>query len=188
MLKLFKDDGNDYKFKDILNSAEEKWRNFLIDNQPLDNYKNFNFILIDSDCWVTEKSDLYYSRAVDIEIAESEEICFIYAKFSRFMLIGEITGFKDQEFENTNLATETDFSSSNQMINNQVIYDFFISRINNTIGYDDLSQEQQRKNDKFHKNKNHNPENSEYKRIINKYRKKWLCLINKHSCGRYDPA
>jgi len=168
VLKLFKDDGNDYRYIDYLNLAEEKWRNFLINNQTLDSYENL--ILIDSDYWITEKSDLYYSRAVDIEIAESEEICFIYAKFARFILIGEITGFKDGEFENTNLTTEPDFSSSNQMINNQEIFDFFRSRIDNIKGYDDLSKEQQRKNDKFHENQNHTLENNEYKRIVNKYR------------------
>ena len=170
ILKLFKDDGNTYKYKDTLDSAEVEWRNFLIKNQALKGFKNLNIVLIDTDYWITEKSDLYYSRAVDIEIAESDEICFVYAKFSRFILIGEITGFSGKEFENTNLATEPDFSSSNQMINHQEIFDFFRSRIDNIKGYDDLSQEQQRKNDKFHGTKNNNLENSDYKRIINKYR------------------
>ncbi len=75
---------------------------------------------------------------MDIEIAESEEICFIYAKFSRFIIIGEIAGFQNKEFENTNLASEPDFCSSGQRINPPDIFEFFNDRINNVRGYEDL--------------------------------------------------
>ena len=123
ILKLFKDDGNKYNFKSELNNVEIEWRNFLLSDIPISKYDNFHLILINSDYWIDEKSDFYFSRAVDIEIAENEKISFIYAKFSRFILIGEIIGLNKKSFLYTNLAFESEFRSDNQIINEELIID-----------------------------------------------------------------
>lgn len=153
VIKLFKDDGNDYRFLNNLNEAEKEWSEYLIHDGELSKYKNSHFILINSEYWISKKTDLYFSRAVDIDIVEGEDICFIYAKFSKFILIGEIRGFSNSIFEKTNMALEEEFSSTNQIINDSGVFDFFNSRIDATKGYEDLSEEQKIKTDDYHKNR-----------------------------------
>lgn len=170
VIKLFKDDGNDYKFMTYLNEAEKEWSDYLIHDGQLSKYKNSHLILINSEYWISKKMDLYFSRAVDIDIVEGEDDCFIYAKFSRFILIGEIKGFSDSSFENTNITLEEEFSSTNQMINDSQIFNFFNNRIAETKGYKDLSEEQKIKTDEYHKKRIERLKNSEYQKIINKYR------------------
>lgn len=167
--KLFNDDGNKYKFKKNLNEAENEWRNYLLNDDELNKYKNLHLILVDNDYWIDEKSDMYFSRAVDVEIAESNTLCFIYAKFSRFILIGEIAGFNEQSFENTNLDSELEFTSSNQMINVSEILGFFKNRIDSIRDFNDLSEKQQEKNNEFYKDKVDKLEGSDYKKILDKY-------------------
>lgn len=170
VLVNFKDDGNEYKFKSELNSTELEWRNFLLSHSPLIRFQNIHFILADQDYWIDIKSDIYFSRSIDIEIAESNSICFIYAKFSRFIIIGEITGFKENSFERTNTSKENEFRSSNQMINEESVYQFFSDRIKRYKGYDDLSDNQKKVNDKMYKNKLNTLKNSDYLRILKKYK------------------
>ncbi len=170
ILKLLKDDGNRYKFKNELDTAELEWRQFLLEDTPLNSFQNQHFILIDSDYWITQKSDLYYSRAVDIDIAENEKLCLIYAKFSRFILIGEITGFPENSFENTNIKTQVEFSNTNQQINLSNIIEFFQSRIENIKQYYDLSENQQKKNDEFFEDKIDKIRKGEYFKILKKYK------------------
>ena len=170
--KLFKDDGNKYKFKKDLDEAELEWRNYLLNGNDLSKYKNLHLILVDNDYFIDEKSDMYFSRNVDIEIAESNTICFIYAKFSRFILIGEITGLNEQSFENTNLDLEPEFMSANQIINVHEILDFFRSRIENIKDFKDLSEKQQKKNNEYYKDKLNKIEGSDYMKILDKYNKK----------------
>ena len=45
--------------------------------------------------------------------------------FQDLSLIGEIVGFPDNSFENTNIKTELEFSNANQQINLSNILDFF---------------------------------------------------------------
>lgn len=166
VLKLFKDDGNQYRFKKELDKTESEWRQFLLGDTPLKNFQNQHFILIDSDYWITKKSDLYYSRGVDIDIAENEKLCFVYAKFSRFILIGEVTGFPENSFENTNIKTEAEFSNTNQQINLSNILDFMRSRTENMKNYDDLSEKQQGKNDDYFEDKMDELKTKEYYNIL----------------------
>lgn len=169
VLKYFKDDGNDYNFKPNLDKAENIWKNYLLNNIPISEYNNIHLILVDNSTFINKESDLYFSRAVDIDIAENDEICFIYAKFSKFIIIGEIIGFNDKSFEKTNISKEKEFSSSNQEINDIRILDFFKSRIKETLSYNDLSESQKKKNDEYHKNKLEIYENGEYRKILKKY-------------------
>lgn len=170
VLKLFKDDGNDYNFKSDLDNAEREWRNYLLSDTSMSKYNNFHLFLINSDYWIEEKSDFYFSRAVDIDIVQNENICFIYAKFSRFMLIGEITGLNENSFQYSNLAYEDEFSSKNQMINEPLILEFLSNRVSNLKGYEDLSETQKRKNTEYYKNKLDGIKDSDYMRILNKYK------------------
>lgn len=168
IVKFYKDDGNPYRFKKELDKAEFEWRNFLLNNTPLINYRSLHFILIDSDYWMNKKTDLYFSRVVDMEIAESNTVCFVYAKFARFILIGEIKGFKEQDFKNTNIDFEKEFKNKNQILPN--LNGFFESRIENVIDYDDLSDNQKKKNEIYYKGKRGRFENKDYMSIIKKYR------------------
>ena len=45
----------------------------------------------------------YFHRAVDIEIGESDSKTFVYAKFARFLIFGEITGILESDFAKTNI-------------------------------------------------------------------------------------
>lgn len=169
VLKYFKDDGNNYNFKSDLDKAEDIWKNYLLNDNAISEYSNMHLILVDNSYFITKETDLYFSRAVDIDIAENDQICFIYAKFSKFILIGEITGFDNKSFDKTNISIEKEFSSSNQIINDVGIFDFFKSRINQSLNYKDLSKNQKKKNDKYHENRLENYTKSEYLKIINKY-------------------
>lgn len=168
ILRLFKDDGTVYNFKNSLDEAEIEWRNFLLHDKPIKKYVNQHFILIDNSYWITQQSDVYFSRSVDIEIGQSEECCFVYAKFSRFMLIGEIVGFTSEDFENTNINMETEFCNSNQIMHG--FSDYFNSRMDNMISYKDLSETQQKKNDEYYKDKLDNLQETDYLKIIKKHR------------------
>jgi hypothetical protein len=170
VLKYFKDNGNNYNFKSDLDKAENIWKKYLLNNNLISEYNNMHLILIDNSYFIDKETDLYFSRAVDIDIAENDEICFIYAKFSKFILIGEIIGFDSKSFDKTNISKEKEFSSSNQVINNTNIFDFFRSRIKETLSYSDLSESQKKKNDQFHKNKLETYENGEYRKILKKYK------------------
>jgi hypothetical protein len=167
VLKLFKDDGTKYNFPKELKEAEHEWRNFLHNGETIENYKNIHLILLDESYCGTLESELYFLRSVDIEIAQSDEFCFIYAKFSRFMLVGEISGFLEGDFSNTNIDRETEFYNANQMIYDLIEY--FQSRMNNMRGYYSLSENQQRKNDEYFKTKMKSLEGSEYLKIIRKH-------------------
>ncbi len=169
VLKLFKDDGNNYNFKVDLDKAELEWSKYLLFDMPIVNYDNFHLILINSDYFIEEKSDFYFSKAVDIEIAENENICFVYAKFSRFILIGEIIGLNENSFQYTNLAIQSDFNSENQMINELLIFEFLKNRVSNIKGFDDLSEKQKVKNNEYYKNKLNSLSNTDYIRILKKY-------------------
>jgi hypothetical protein len=169
ILKLFKDDGNNYNFKIELNKAEIEWRKYLLNDIPISIHKNFHLILIDSDCWIEEKSDFYFTRAVDIEIAENENLSFVYAKFSRFILIGEIIGFIESSFQNSNITIENEFRLSNQKINEPLIIEFFRSRVSNIKGFDDLSEKQKKKNTEYYKSKLDSLKETDYMRILKKY-------------------
>ncbi len=170
VLKLFKDDGNNYNFKTDLNNAEIEWGNYLLNDEPITKYKNLHLVLVDSNYWIEQKSDLYFSRSIDIEIAESDKLCFIYAKFSRFILIGEIIGFSENSFQNTNITIENEFRSTNQIINESGIIQFFMDRVNNTKEYDDLSVKQKENNAKYYKNKLESLRETDYMKLQNKYK------------------
>ena len=169
IVRLFKDDGNQYKFKNNLDKAELEWRQFLLKQNSLNNFQNHHFILIANDYFMTKKSEIYFSRAVDIDIAENDKLCFVYAKFSRFILIGEIVGFPDNSFENTNIKTELEFSNANQQINLSNILDFLNDRAINIKDYNDLSEKQKSKNDEYFRNKMDDLKSKEYYKIIKKY-------------------
>jgi len=170
VLKLFKDDGNNYNFKSDLDKAENIWKNYLLNDSTISEYNNIHLILVDNSYFITKATDLYFSRAIDIDIAENKQTCFVYAKFSKFILIGEITGFKNNAFDKTNVSIEKEFSSSNQVINDARVFGFFNSRISQTLNYNDLSESQKKKNDAYHKNQYENYADGEYRKIINKYK------------------
>ena len=170
ILRIFKDDGNSYNFKTHLDKEEIEWRNYLLLDKSISIYNNFHFFLIDSDYWIDEKSDLYFSRVVDIDIVQNKEKCFVYAKFSRFMLMGEIVGFNDNSFKHSNLAIENEFSSKNQMINEEEIFEFLSGRVELIKGFEDLSENQKEKNTKYYKDKLEGLKNSDYLRILDKYK------------------
>ena len=170
VVKYFKDDGNKYNFKSDLDRAENIWKNYLLHDNIVSEYENIHLILVDNSNFPNKETDLYFSRAVDIDIAENENMCFVYAKFSKFILIGEIKGFENNSFEKTNISLEKKFSSSNQIINDTTVFDFFKNRINQTKSYSDLSESQKKKNNEYHKNKYQNYTGGEYLKILNKHK------------------
>ena len=170
ILKILKDDGNSYNFKPNLDKAELEWRNYLLHETSISIYNNFHLFLIDSEYWIDEKSDLYFSRVVDIDIVQNKKKCFVYAKFSSFMLIGEIIGFNENSFKHSNLAIEDEFSSNNQMINEEVIFRFLTERVELIKGFEDLSETQKEKNTIYYKDKLEGLKDSDYMRILNKYK------------------
>ncbi|MFV0305543.1 MAG: hypothetical protein ACK5IC_08705 [Moheibacter sp.] len=167
VLVIFKDDGNNYFFKSNLDKAEIEWKNYLNKNLAIQNYKNFHLILIDNSYFVSEKSDLYFSRSVDIDIVQSNSLCFIYAKFSRFIIIGEIIGCEELSFKNTQVEIGEKLNNKNQIF--EGLGDFFKSRVSSTITFKELGKNQQEKNILFYKDKLKNISELDYFKIIKKY-------------------
>lgn len=169
VLKFYKDDSTKHKFQKELDDAELEWRKFLLSDEEVKIYKNIHFILLDESYCGTLESELYFLRAVDIQIVQwEEELGFIYAKFARFMLIGEITGFLEGDFTNTNISSETEFNNANQKVYDLIEY--FKSRIDSIPSFYDMSENQQSKNNVYFKDKLESLQNSDYLKIIRKHK------------------
>jgi hypothetical protein len=152
VLIYFKEDGNQYHFKDKLDSAATEWNKFLSKNEPLKSFNNINLVFVPEDIIVDaggEKSFSYLLRAVDIEIAEDDKKAFVYAKFSRFILFGSITGMSEHDFKGTNIYKLDIVKPSEQRIDENDVTDFILNRTTNMMSYKDLSLPQQKQNDKY---------------------------------------
>jgi hypothetical protein len=87
----------------------------------------------------------YLLRDIDIEIAESDEKCFIYAKFARFIFIGAIEGLENSSFIKTDISLNTNIQS----INDSDVVNFIINRAKKHQSFEDLSKEQKEKNNQY---------------------------------------
>lgn len=153
VLIYFKDDGNPYRFKKELDSAELEWRNFLDIESSLNSYNSIHIAFIPEKLNIKgggENLHSYFHRAVDIDIAESDTKSFIYAKFSRFIFIGLIKGISDNSFKGTNIITSDILNPLDQEMDDADLVDFIINRSTIVKSYKDLSLKQQRQNDKYY--------------------------------------
>jgi hypothetical protein len=60
-------------------------------NIPIKKYCNIHLFFVPEDIEIEgelKNIHLYFQRAVDIEIAEGDTKSFVYAKFSRFLILG----------------------------------------------------------------------------------------------------
>jgi len=150
VLIYFKDDGNKYKFKDKLDEAEIEWRKYLYENEDLKKYDSIHLMCNPDDIEIPESPKNIYSyllRDADIEIGEGDGKCFIYAKFARFIVIGVIEGFEKSSFVET--AISQSMNTNIQRLNDSALVGFIFSRAENTKNFEDLSKEQQEKNNKY---------------------------------------
>lgn len=154
VLVYFKDDGNNYKFKEKLDEAEIEWRKYLYENVDLKKYDSIHLMCNPDDIEIPNAPKNIYSyllRNVDIEIAESEEKCFIYAKFARFIFIGVIEGLENSSFIETDISHS--INTNIQSINDSDVGGFIINRAKNSKSFEDLSKEQQEKNNQYFENR-----------------------------------
>lgn len=150
VLIYFKDDGNSYKFKDKLDEAEQEWRKYLYENESLKKYNSIHLMCNPNEIKIPNAPKNIYSyllRDADIEICEGDGKCIIYAKFARFILIGIIEGVESSSFIETDI-TQT-MNTNFQRINDSEIGSFIFDRAKNTNTFEDLSEEQQEKNNKY---------------------------------------
>ncbi|MDO9340623.1 MAG: hypothetical protein Q7T72_08885 [Bacteroidales bacterium] len=171
VLIYFKDDGNQYYFKKELDLAEKEWRAFLLKGVPLKLFQNIHFIFIPEEFDIRSNVKNLYSyfhRTVDLEIVESDQKSFVYAKFSRFILIGEIFGITESDFIGTNLNLIEALIPSTQEIKDSDVVDFMLSRVTRIKSYEDLSPNQQQQNDNYYKEKLDRIKNSDYWNVLKK--------------------
>ncbi|MBW6535768.1 MAG: hypothetical protein K0B11_12210 [Mariniphaga sp.] len=153
VLIYFKEDSNQYRFKNELDLAELEWRNFLNIGSTLNYFQSIHIAFIPEKLNIEGGGEYLYSyfhRAVDIEIVESNMKSFIYAKFSRFIFFGLIKGISDNTFKGTNIITSDILNPLDQEMDDADLVDFIINRSKNVKSYKDLSVNQQKQNDKYY--------------------------------------
>ncbi len=170
VINFYTEDLNKYKFRNLIENAELEWKESLLKGSSPSKFKNHHLILIDEKYNSDLESELYFLRAADIEIAESETKCFVYAKFGSFIIISEICGLEDCAIINSNLFEEASFTSVYQKINDIDVLDFFESRIKEVAFFDDLSDNQKEKNDNYFAKNEDKIIDSEYYKILKKYK------------------
>jgi hypothetical protein len=83
-------------YQDKLAEAEQEWRAFLLHGQMPERYPRLHTFL--TDVGTTDGTqpvvnfNRYMARTSDFTIAAGRRGCFVYAKFARFILFGEISG------------------------------------------------------------------------------------------------
>lgn len=151
-----------------IKEAEKEWRNYLLNDVPLKKHENIHFILTDNFGFKSKNEELYFSRVADIDIEEINNECFIYSKFSRFILIGLIKRFESNGFENTSISNEKEFRGCDQKVPKE-IHNFFQSKVNQMKDYSDLSEAQKSKNDKLQRKNMGKFVDNDYLKITKKY-------------------
>ena len=96
---------------------------------------------------------LYFQRAVDIDIAESDTKSVVYAKFSRFVILGEICGIAEEDFVGTNIMNTEKIIPHQQIFKESEIIGFMVKRASNIKSFYDLTNRQQEKVSNFYKDK-----------------------------------
>lgn len=171
VLIYFKDDGNEYSFKKELDSAASEWKDFLQDNKPLDKFQNINLVFIPENVEIEgggENSYSYLHRAVDIDIAEGNDKAFIYAKFSRFIIFGVISGISESDFSGTNILKTGQLNPLEQTMDDADVIDFIVDRSKYIKSYNDLSPKQQEQNDKYFSSRIEKIKGNDYWKVLRK--------------------
>jgi hypothetical protein len=171
VLIYFKDDGNEYRFKNELDLAELEWMNFLFNDKPLKAFKCIHLVFISENLYIENGAENLYSyfhRSVDIEIAESNEKSFVYAKFSRFILFGVIRGISDTDFSGTNIYNLAELNPSNQTMDDADVVDFIVNRSTHIKSYKDLSINQQHQNDRYFNERLEKIKGNDYWNVLKK--------------------
>ncbi len=171
VLTVFIDDGNEYTFPNELREAQSEWRRYLLDNIDLKKFANIHLFFIPENLII--EGDLknihtYFHRSVDTEIAENKSKSFVYAKFSRFLFIGEIHGFAHKDLVNTNIFKNDVMQPKNQEFNDQDVISFMVHRASGMKAYSDLSPVQQQKITKYYQEKTQDILNSDYWKVRKK--------------------
>jgi hypothetical protein len=150
--------------------AEEEWRDYLLGKRMLNQFSNIHFLFI-PEKWKNEENIenlyLYLHRAVDICVGQINAKSFVFAKFSRFILIGQVSGIEESDFIGTNLD-QIETLKYPQKINDVDIPNFIFNRVNNLKDYDDLSSNQKIQNDNFYKGKLNQLKGNDYWRVLKK--------------------
>jgi len=93
-----------HKYESMINDAENEWHAYLSKNVIPKKYNRVHLffteiaenMILPVDNW-----NRYITRTIDTTIGYSDSICFLYYKFSKFLVFVEINGFKDDYFKNT---------------------------------------------------------------------------------------
>ena len=101
---LSEGDGNHWYQQPVLH-AEAEWREYLLHGVAPTTFADIHVFLTDigspNKPQPIVNFNRYMARAVDGTIASSSNTCFVYAKFSRFLVFGAITPFDQTLFVNT---------------------------------------------------------------------------------------
>jgi hypothetical protein len=145
VLVYFKDDGNKYINKELLDEVEILWRNYLLNGDDSQVTSNCYMQMIPDNIKNTHKIKNYFNylfRAVDIDIVENEVKCFVYAKIPRFIIIANIFGLNEANFEGLKINTSNGTITNNFCITDPDIQKFIYSRMLEIKNYNDLTENQ----------------------------------------------
>lgn len=166
-----------HKLYNKLVEAELLWRSYLYESSKLVKFNRFH-ILFTPNKQLEEYDTIpnfnrYITRDLDGTVVSNESTTFVYAKFSRFILIGEIDNEIEFEplFSGTQLIMDENISANHQSIIFIEFIEFLKNRVElgNRLYDSNLSTPQEKKIIESINRQKRKIANSDYMRAIRKY-------------------
>ena len=134
ILELEQPNINQFKFKNILEEAEQQWRLFLLNGIYPKNFNRVHLILTEklTNHNINSRNvDNYFTRVLDGTTVFNDKInfCAIYAKFSRFIFFGLLLNGDESKLIGTKIDPIKGVIKVPQQLNEPSINGFFLNRI-----------------------------------------------------------
>lgn len=139
------------KFKTVLQENEKAWRQYLICGTMPDQYNDLHIFMTEVGIKLRGVQPVainnYMARAADCTIASNSQICFVYAKFARFIFFGSVTPNAvqlDHNLSRTRILPSGGLLTTPQIVSNPLIGEFLVDRaasIRSEISKADLSRD-----------------------------------------------
>lgn len=120
-----------HKFYPLVSRAEVDWREYLLGKKPKPDFDSVDLFLSDiitGPASPAPRFNSYFARAIDATMGSSQTTCFIYIKFSRFLLFGHLTPADRTKWINTQIEPTGGKIQLPQELNDGEYGDFIRSR------------------------------------------------------------
>ncbi len=119
-------------YRPFVLQAEAEWRQYLLSGAVPTTFNDIHLFLTDmgntGEPQPVVNLNRYMTRAVDGAIASSRSQCFVFTKFSRFLLFGAVTPFDPALFINTKIDFKAGTLSIPQELREGSVGEFLLDR------------------------------------------------------------